>query len=176
MADDGAATQQGEQQQDGGDSSGFTPPATQQELNRIISERVSRERSKMEAKFSDYEALRTAAAEYAKLQESTKSESEKLAERIAAADAAAAKVPQLVAEQLRTALVGLHSISDEDAELFLTASDPALLRRQADRLVAQRAESTATAKKQGNHVPREGTTTPIVDNDERAVARQLFGG
>lgn len=174
MSDEGTATeQQGEQQAEGGSTSGFTPPATQQELNRMISERVSRER----AKFADYDDLRGKAAEYAKLQEATKSETEKAAERLAAADAAVAKVPQLVAEQLRAALVELHSISDEDAELFLTAADPALLRRQVDRLVAQRAEQAGTTKKQGNHVPREGTqSSSNVDSDERAVARSLFGG
>lgn len=171
MADDGNATDEHgtEQQQEGGSTtSGFTPPATQQELNRIIAERVKR----AEAKYGDYETLRAQAAEFAKLQEATKSETEKTAERIAAADAAVAKVPQLVAEQLRAALIDLHSISDEDAELFLTASDPALLRRQADRLVAQR----ATAKKQGNHVPREGAQTNATPSDERETARSLFGG
>ncbi len=173
MAEDGASAEQGsEQQQEGGNTSGFTPPATQQELNRIISERVKR----TEAKFADYETLRAQAAEFAKLQEASKSEAEKVAERLSAADAAVAKVPQLVAEQLRAALIDMHSISDEDAELFLTASDPVLLRRQADRLVAQRADAETRTKKQGNHVPREGTQTTATESEERETARGLFGG
>lgn len=172
MAEDGATSDQGEQAADGGNTSGFTPPASQQELNRIIAERVKR----AEAKFADYENLKAIAAEHAKVQEATKSESEKLAERLAAADATVASVPKLVADELRGVLVEVYSISAEDAELFLTASDPAILRKQAARLVAQRAEQTAATKKQGNHVSREGTSTTATETAERETVRGLFGG
>jgi hypothetical protein len=41
-------------------TSGFTPPASQDELNKIISERVARER----AKFADYTDLKGKAAKF----------------------------------------------------------------------------------------------------------------
>jgi len=44
------------------------------------------------------------------------------------------------------------------------------LSTDADALLAL----VAAPKKQGNHVPREGTSSPSVNNDERDVARSLF--
>jgi hypothetical protein len=45
------------------------------------------------------------------------------------------KVPTLVATQLRDHLVRVHEISDDDRDLFLTASDPETLLKQVARLV-----------------------------------------
>jgi len=144
-----------EQSTEGGTTtSGFTPPATQQELNRIISERVQRER----AKYADYEDLRGKAAQI-----------DQANEKVAEAEAALADVPAKVASELRTHLIALHGIEADDAELFLTASDPAKLIQQVQRLVGRNATGQ-------NFVPREGTTpTSPADNDERAVARAVFG-
>lgn len=55
-----------------------------------------------------------------------------------------AKVPNLVAEQLKAHLVGLHQISDEDSELFLTSNDPAVLLKQVTRLVNHSSKSDST--------------------------------
>jgi hypothetical protein len=77
-------------------------------------------------------------------------------------------VPTVVAQQLRTHLVGLHGIDKEDADLFLTAADPETLLKQVDRLVGR-------TKNNGNHVPREGSTNPAVETDERSAVRNLFG-
>jgi hypothetical protein len=52
---------------------------TQEELDRIISERLQREREK----YKDYDALKQKAAEFDKLQESQLSEQEKLQKRLA---------------------------------------------------------------------------------------------
>lgn len=69
-----------EQSNDGGNNSGFTPPATQDELNRIIAERVTRER----AKYGDYNDLKAKAARFDELDAQNKSEVEKATERAAA--------------------------------------------------------------------------------------------
>jgi hypothetical protein len=45
-----------------------------------------------------------------------------------------AKLPNLVADQLKSHLVSIHGISDEDSELFLTSSDPEVLLKQVTRL------------------------------------------
>ena len=63
----------------GGQSGNFTPPATQADLDKIIADRLSRER----AKFSDYDDLKTKAAEYDKAVEESKTEAQKQAERLA---------------------------------------------------------------------------------------------
>lgn len=63
----------------GGQSGTFTPPATQADLDRIIADRLARER----AKFADYDDIKMKAAEYDKLVEASKTEAEKAAERLA---------------------------------------------------------------------------------------------
>lgn len=95
----------------------------------------------------------SAAKRLTELEEAQKTEAEKAAERIAAAEAEVALVPAKVADALRDHLVDLHKIDSEDAELFLTAAEPELLLRQAARLVDQ-----SDTTKKGNHVPGEGRT------------------
>jgi hypothetical protein len=56
-----------------------------------------------------------------------------------------------VCEALKVHLIAIHEIAREDAELFLTATDPETLLKQADRLVGQ-------SGKRKNIVPREGRT------------------
>jgi hypothetical protein len=134
--------------------SGFTPPASQEELNRIIGERVQRER----AKFSDYSDLKAKAARV-----------DELEGKASEAEAAAANVPSLVADALRDHLKTIHEIPDDKAELFLTATDPALLLRQAAALVGD-------TKKRGNHVPREGNATiPPASDPRREFLRTVMG-
>jgi hypothetical protein len=158
---------------DGGNNSGTTPPAdggfkpitSQEDLNRVIADRISRERGK----YADYDDLRAKAARLAEIEEANKSEAQKLADAKAAAerDRDVAK-----AEALRLRIATKHGISDEDADLFLTGTDEATLTKQAERL-AQRAEDR---KKNGNHVPREGTNTNSkAASDELAFVRDLFG-
>lgn len=79
MSEENAA---GEQSNDGGNNSGFTPPATQDELNRIVAERVARERSK----YADYSDLKAKAAKFDEIDAQSKSEIEKATERAAAVE------------------------------------------------------------------------------------------
>lgn len=75
-----------------------------------------------------------AAQRLAEIENANKSEAEKAAERIAQLekDAASAR-----AEALRFKVASKHGISDEDADLFLTASDEETLTKQAERLAAR---------------------------------------
>lgn len=95
-----------------------------------------------------------AAKRLAELEDAQKSDSEKAADRIAAAEAEVAAVPAKVAEAIREHLIGLHQISDDDAELFLTATDPEVLIKQATRLVAQQQSSVISADRKPN--PQQG--------------------
>ncbi|OBA62193.1 hypothetical protein A5780_19230 [Nocardia sp. 852002-20019_SCH5090214] len=112
-----------------------------------------------------------AAKELAEIKDAQKSDAEKAADRIAKAEAESASVPTKVADALRTHLVALHGIDAEDAELFLTATDPDLLLKQVERLVGQ-----SDKRKKQNHVPREGQNQAPAENDMHAFARELFGG
>ena len=138
----------GEPTQPEGGNSGFTPPASQEEFNQIIEKRLERER----AKFGDYDDLKAKAAKLSEIEESNKSEIEKAQEKASQAEAELAKMPEKVADSLRNHLITIHEISDEDAELFLTASDPDVLLKQAERLVDRGNHPPKT----GLHVPREG--------------------
>ncbi len=117
-------------------------------------------------------ANKLAADELAAIKDSQKTETQKAHDRVAAAEAEVAKVPTLVTEALKAHLVDLHKIGEEDAELFLTASNPDLLLKQVDRLMAR----SAPAPKTPNHVPREGANPTAPENEARDSVRRLFSG
>jgi predicted phage tail protein len=117
-----------------------------------------------------------AAKRLAEIEDAQKTEAEKTADRIAKADAEVASVPAKVSDALRTHLVELHKIEAEDAELFLTATEPDLLLKQVTRLLARSDEQTAAQKKTGNRNPREGNNPSSEGaGDDRAFVRELFG-
>lgn len=94
--------------------------------------------------------------------------------RLTAAEAEVATVPAKVAESLKTHLVARHEIDPEDAELFLTATDPELMLKQIDRLLAQ---SGKPRRKNNNYVPDQGNGSKDAGKDSGLVefTRQLFG-
>ena len=112
-----------------------------------------------------------AAQRLAALEDAQKSETEKAAERIAKAEAEVASVPAKVAEALREHLVALHEIDKDDAELFLTATEPELLLKQVTRLIGQ----SDKRKRNGNHVPSEGNHTTAKPDELREFTQKLFG-
>lgn len=149
----------------------FTAITTQADLDKVIGDRVARERGK----YADYADLQAKAAEFDKLADANKSELEKANEKANAAQAEAEKVPAKVADALKTYLVELHKdvIDDEKAGLFLTASTPELLLKQVQALVGTEADR----KKNGNRAPREGLTPDNSGSEgDRAFVRQVFGG
>lgn len=80
--------EQNESNDQADNSSGFTPPATQAELNKVIADRIARER----AKYADYSDLKEKAAKFDELDQASKTEQERLTERLAAAEARAVEV------------------------------------------------------------------------------------
>lgn len=61
---------------DAATQTGYTPPASQADLDRIISERLSRER----ARFQDYDDLKSKAEKFDQLDAASKTEAQRLAE------------------------------------------------------------------------------------------------
>lgn len=113
--------------------------------------------------------LKAKASRLDEIEEAQKSEAEKVADRLAKADAAVAGVPSQVTEALKAHLVTIHEIAAEDAELFLTATDPETLLKQVDRLVGQ-------SGKRKNIVPREGrTANPAAADPTREFLRSING-
>ena len=112
-------------------------------------------------------ANKTAAEELASLKAAQMTEQERLTAQLQEATSAAETART---EALRLRIAVRHGVSDEDAELFLTASDEATLTKQAERLASRETDR----RKGGNHVAREGTTQTTPENEKRQFAGDLF--
>ena len=112
--------------------SAFKAPASQEELDRIIQARIDRERKK----FADYDEKAAAAAELAKLKEANKTEAEKVAERLAAAEKRAA---ELETKALRAEVAATKGVP----VALLTGSTQEELEAAADALIEFRGEQKA---------------------------------
>lgn len=129
---------------------------TQADLDRVVAERLKREREATKAKYADYDELKTK-AEGAKTLEDRIADMEARATK-AEVEALRAKYAADVPEKLRPLLTGT---TDEE------------LKAQRDLL----AEGEAERKKKGNHVPREGETPSKKSDDTlREFTHGLFGG
>jgi len=126
---------------------------TQADVDRIVAERIKRER----AKFADYDELKSKAGEKATVEE-----------RLAAMEKRATEAEVTA---LRANIASNHGISAEDRDLFLTGTTEEALTAQAERLAARDSEQ----KQKSPHVPREGNNPRPPDDERRATARQLFG-
>jgi hypothetical protein len=135
----------------------------QSEVDRIVRERVARER----AKYADYDDLKVRAGN-----------TQTLEERLASLES---ELTTTRTEALRTGVAARFGISTEkgpkgepsDADLFLTGSDDATLTAQAQRLAGRAADR----KRNGNVAPNEGDTKTS-GNDEtglRDFTKRLFG-
>lgn len=164
--DTNTSTQDGKTTSDTTSGAGdeFSAITSQEDLDRIIRDRVKRER----AKFGDYAELKAKAARFDEIEAASKSELEKAIEAREAAEAAR---DQAVTEVLRYRIAMKHGISDEDADLFLTGTDEATLTSQAERL----AERAAAGARNGTRSPREGRAAAADGTSElRDFARELF--
>lgn len=108
-----------------------------------------------------------AAKRLTEIEDAQKTEAEKASERLRALES---ERDAAVRDALRFKVASKHGISDEDADLFLTGSDEETLTKQAERL----SQHASERKKNGNVVPKEGSTTHAAPDDERAAARALF--
>lgn len=107
----------------------FKAPASQEELDRIIQGRLDRERKR----FADYDELQKAAARLKELESANKTEAEKTAERLAAAEKRAA---DLEVKALRAEVAAAKGVP----AALLTGSTEEELEAAADALIAFRGE------------------------------------
>ena len=134
---------------------------TQADVDRIVRERVKREREK----FADYDDLKVKA-------DGAKTVEERMAqlERDLATERAAATRAKVAAR------FGVSTEPDEetglsDADLFLTGKDEETLTAQAKRLAKRVSDREST----NNIVPTEGTTPRAVPDERAAFADFLTG-
>ena len=132
----------------------WTPPASQADLDRIIADRLNRERSK----FADYDDLKAAADKLADLENASKTEAQKKAEEL---DAARAE-----ASQASAALLRYEVAADKDipAKLvrFLTGSTRDEIEEAADELLAALPPQPARGPGRPVEALRSGAT-PVGD-------------
>lgn len=153
----------------------FEAITSQEQLDKVIGERLTRER----AKFADYDDLKAKAARLATIESEKQTDAEKTAQDIANLKDEVAKARR---ESTRLRIANEHGITDpKRIALFLTGDDEATLAEQAKELAqldADRATREAEGKKKtSNRVPKEGSaTTEPKDDEMREFTRTLFGG
>ena len=108
-----------------------------------------------------------AAEELEALRESSKSEADKVAERIARLEADNQAVR---AEALRSRVAATHGISAAEADLLLTGSDEETLTKQAEAIAARKVDE----RKAGEVVKGEGGTPKPKSNDMGSFTKSLF--
>lgn len=164
MSDDPTPTLGADQ---GGDSGNYTPPATQADLDRIIADRLSRERSK----YADYEDLKAKAQRLAEIEEANKTEAEKVAEQLAELQAKVAEYEtreqinawkQEVAEATGVPAAVLAGSTKEEIEAHAESLKP---------LITPSAQPAAAAVPTiGNQPDRPAQSVPLKDQIAAAEA------
>lgn len=123
---------------DGGNA--WAPPASQEELNRIIGTRLERER----AKFQDYEELKKKAEAFDKAAEESKSAEERAADRLAQAEAKAREAEERAAAAEAVALRAEVAADKGVPATFLTGSTREDVEKAAGALLAWKNGSAGT--------------------------------
>ena len=138
----------------------WAPPASQADLDRIIADRLNRERSK----FADYDDLKAAANRLADLENASKTEAQKQTEQL---DAARAEASQASAALLRYEVAADKDIPPKLVR-FLAGSTREEIEDAADELLA--ALPTQPARSPGRPVEalRSGAT-PVGDESPADV-------
>ena len=116
----------------------FAPITSQEDLNRTIAERIAREKSK----YADYGDLQAKAARLAEIEESQKTESQKLADATAKAQREA---DEARSETTRYKVAATHGVGADYFEL-LGSGDEATVTARAEKLAPLLAAQTENAQ------------------------------
>jgi hypothetical protein len=121
-------------------------PAETEEANLGDAGKKALDRMKAERNEAKQEAA-ALKARLDKLEAANMSDLERAQKERDEAKAEVEKLPSVVADHLRDHLTAIHSISDEDRELYLTSSDPTTLLKQAVGIATRSQSQTATTPK-----------------------------
>lgn len=118
--------------------SDFTPIETQEQLNAIIGERISRAEQKAAEKYSDYDSVKKQNEEYASqladLQKQLQTQTEKIESHQAEVDSLNAKVRNYESSSLKTRIALETGLPYKMAER-LTGEDEKTIRQDAEMMV-----------------------------------------
>ncbi|WP_058725244.1 DUF4355 domain-containing protein [Curtobacterium luteum] len=136
----------------------FTPPASQDELNRIIADRIARER----AKFSDYDDIKSKASKFDELEAANRSELEKVS---ATASEWEQKAAAANSELVRLRVATKFGISEEDLDLLGSGSEEELTKR-AERIKSLTTPAEQEPQRQELRVPGESKSPDLPLNGD----------
>lgn len=155
---------------EGGNDSGETPAAdefkaitSQEDLNRVLDDRLKRERSK----YADYKDLKSKATKLDEIENANRTEAEKAQARITELET------QVQAERLgavRFQISAEYGLNEKASGALAHISSEEGMREMAEAFKAQSEDRVRS----GNVVPREGSAPSAKTNDERAAVRELF--
>ena len=139
-----------EGKQDDSKSEKFTPITSQDDLNRLISQRLERER----AKFADYDDLRAKASKFDEVEQASKTELQKAQERAEAAEKRAVEFEQTA---LKTRIAVEMGVIPE----VVSGTDEKTMRESAQRVLDWAAQGKKPAPKptqlaSGSAAPKSG--------------------
>lgn len=139
----------------------FEAITSQEDFDKAIQARIARERAKIP---TDYDELKAQATKFQEIQESQKTEAEKVAERLAAAEKRAVELEAKAARAEVAAAKGVPLA-------LLSGSTKEELEASADALIQFKGESGSTTL----HVPNEGKSPTAKIDGDKMFAKTLFG-
>lgn len=144
------------------------PPQEGTETETFDAEYVKKLRAEAAKYRTEAKSNADAAKRLAEIEEAQKTEAEKAADRVRQLEV---ERDAAMRDALRFKVASKFGIGEEDADLFLTGTDEDTLTKQAERL----SQHSEERKKNGNVVPKEGTTPRKPSEDPmREFTRQLF--
>lgn len=149
------------------EAAGFKPITSQDELNRIIGQRIE----KVKSQFADYPDLKAKAEKFDEVQESTKSELQKAQEAAQAAEARA--------QQFERAAVRARIAAELDVPVeVLSGDDEESLRASAQKVIEWRDSNKKAAPKPSSLKSGASGSSEQLTGKEKAAAalRQMRGG
>jgi hypothetical protein len=150
----------GEHTKQGQEAPKFEAITSQEDFDKAIQARIARER----AKFADYEDVKARASKLTEIEEANKTEAEKVAERLAAAEKRAV---ELEAKATRAEVAAAKGVPIG----LLSGGTKEELEASADALIQFKGESGSTTL----HVPNEGKSPTAQVDSKKQFAKSLFG-
>ena len=140
---------------------------TQTEVDKIVADRIARERKK----FADYDDLKKAAAKLKQIEDANKSEHEKLNDQLTAAQV---ELQRYRVAEIRRAAASTAGLDPELAE-FITAADEEEAKAQAEKLAERFKATAASSSRQSADFKQGARTSPAPTRSRDDLLRNLAG-
>ncbi|RBP66430.1 uncharacterized protein DUF4355 [Brevibacterium sanguinis] len=141
----------------------FKPIESQDDLNRIVQERLARER----AKYSDYDEIKARAAKLDEIEAANQSDLEKAIARAEAAEKRAEEIERAKTEAERAVLVERIASTKGVPSRYLTGDTEEELKKSADEFLSDLEKLSPRG-----YVPTAGTGDPTASADDIQLAKE----